>query len=93
MVLIYRDRGSSGTQLEVVSGSLVIGHVRKLVLSVVANKEARWGWHFSLTCGPPGLQHHGHADTLEHAKAAFGRNWKAWVEAAGIAKRMTPTEE
>ena len=84
MPLTYRDRGTSGTQLEIISGTLVIGHVRKMTLSVVASSEARWSWDFTMAAGPPGFQQHGAADTCEEAKANVERHWKAWLEAAGL---------
>ncbi len=89
MSLIYRDRGTSGTQLEIISGELVVGHVRKMVLSVVAGGEARWSWNFTMTIGPPGYQQHGNADTCEEAKAAVERYWQAWITAAGLTRQSS----
>lgn len=87
MPLIYRDLGTSGTQLEIISGALVIGHVRKMTLSVVASSEARNSWHFKMAGGPPGFQQHGNADTCEEAKASVARHWQAWLTAAGLDER------
>ena len=84
MAVTYRDLGTSGTQLEIISSTLVIGHDRKNVLTVMASSEARWSWHFRMTGGPPGFQQHGDADTCEEAKAAVERNWQAWRTAAGL---------
>jgi hypothetical protein len=42
MPLVYRDRGTSGTQLDVMSGSLVVGTVYKAVTSVTAGQIATW---------------------------------------------------
>ena len=85
IALTYRDMGTSGTRLEIISGTLVIGHIRKMTLSVVANQEVRWSWQFVMMAGPPGFQQHGTADTCEETKAAVERHWQAWVKAAGLA--------
>ena len=71
MPLTYRDRGSSGTQLDIVSGDLVIGTVWKATLSVTAGQAVEWRWTFRITAGPIGFQHHGIADDLATAKAAI----------------------
>jgi hypothetical protein len=72
MPLVYRDKGQSqsGTIFEVVSGWLTIAHVRKDILSPMAGRQVSWRWDFSLNTGPAGFEYHGHADTLEDAKAA-----------------------
>ena len=82
--LEYRDMGTSGPRLEIISGTLVIGHIRKLTLSVMASHEERWSWHFVMMAGPPGFQQHGTADTCEEAKAGAERHWEAWLKAAGL---------
>jgi hypothetical protein len=87
MALIFRDKGTSGTQIEVLSGDLGIAHIGKEVLSVVARHAVRWRWSFAIMVGPPGFQPHGHADTFEAAKASVERNWQAWLAAAGLSGR------
>lgn len=59
MPLNYRDLGTFGTQLEIISGTLVVSHVQKMVLSGMVSSEARWNWHFRMTGGPLGFQQHG----------------------------------
>jgi hypothetical protein len=46
MPLTYRDRGASGTQLDIVSGNDVIGNLWKNVLSVTAGQAVHWSWTF-----------------------------------------------
>jgi hypothetical protein len=84
MPLVYRDKGTSGTQLEVLSGELPIARISKNVLSIVASHAVQWSWDFQLTAAPPGFQHHGHADDFEGAKAGVERNWQLWLTAAGL---------
>ena len=86
MALIFRDRGTSGTQIAVFSNGLQIAHIGKEVLSVVASHAVRWRWSFAIMVGPPGFQPHGHADTFEAAKASVERNWQAWLTAAGLSE-------
>ena len=68
MALIFRDKGTSGTQIEVLSGDLRIAHIGKEVLSIVASHAVRWRWSFAIMVGPPGFQPHGHADTFADQK-------------------------
>jgi len=83
MPLTYRDKGTSGTQLDVLSGDEVIAFLWKNVLSVMAQQDADWRWTFH--SGPTkGQRAHGSADTCEEAKAAIERNWNAWLQAAGL---------
>ena len=86
MPLTYRDRGSSGTQLTIISGTAVVGSLWKAVLSVTAGEEARWhwSWHAGPASGP---QADGTADTAEQAKARLEAQWRAWLEAAGLIDR------
>ena len=83
-MLVYRDKGTSGTQISVRSGDLVIAHIGKRVLTPLAGQEVHWQWTFSLHAAPSGFEHSGHADTFEDAKAAVERNWQAWLKAAGL---------
>lgn len=83
--LVYLDKGTSGTQLAVMSGELAIGFISKGVLSVVAGRAVCWHWTLYLSAAPRGFQHHGNADTLEEAKAQVEKNWQLWCAAAGLA--------
>lgn len=84
MPLSYRDKGTSGTQLEVISGTLVIGSVRKEVLSAAAGQGMLWRWTLYVSAAPPGFQHHGMADTCDQAKAELESSWMMWVQAARL---------
>jgi len=82
MTLTYRDRGTSGTQLEVLCGDLVIANVYRAALSLAASQAPYRCWTFS--AGPPGFEHHGKAATREIACLAVERNWEAWLATAGL---------
>lgn len=83
MPLTYRDRGTSGTQLDVMSGTEVIAGPRKQPLSLMGDPFHQWRWTFNT--GPterPAT--HGSAATIEAAKAAIERDWQSWLKAAGL---------
>jgi hypothetical protein len=82
MPITYRDRGISGTQLDVLSGDLVIGTVYKI--SAGAGRVERWSWTFTITAAPAGFAHRGNAQSLDEAKLGIERNWKDWMKAAGL---------
>jgi hypothetical protein len=84
MPLTYRDRQSTGTQWDVLSGELVIGGIVKGSLSLAADRDTPWAWHFRLHVAPPGFAMHGVAVTLDEAKADMESNWQLWVTAAGL---------
>jgi hypothetical protein len=84
MRLTYLDRGSSGTQWDVLWGGLVIGSIGKGALSLAADRETPWTWHFRLRVARPGFVMHGVSVTLDDAKVAMERNWQRWPEAAGL---------
>ena len=87
MPLTYRDRGSSGTQLDIVAGSLVIGTLWKVGHGVSAARAADWRWTFHLTAGPPGFRHDGSAGSIEAAKSKIAEDWTAWLRAAELEER------
>ena len=87
MPLTYRNRGTSGTQLDIVSGDLVIGSLWKGVLSAMTGGAVDWRWTFHITAGPPGFQHHGSAADMTIAKCVIEENWTAWLKTAGLAER------
>jgi hypothetical protein len=70
MPLTYRDRGTSGTQLDIMSGNEVIGSLWKAVLSATTGGAARWHWTWHAGPGS-GPQQHGTADSADEAKAAI----------------------
>ena len=87
MTLTYRDKGSSGTQLEVLSGTVVVARLWKAVLSRMADQDARWSWTWE---SGPTLEHrHGTADTIEEAKAILELQWLTWLKAAGLRERRS----
>ena len=82
MPLIYRDKGTSGTQIDVLSNNLRIAHISKNALRPTRKGE-RWHWNFTTTVGPVGFQFHGDAETLDAAVVAIERNWQLWLTVAG----------
>jgi len=84
MPLTYRNRGSGGTQWDVLSGELVIGNINKGALSLSASQDTPWTWHFALHVAPPGFVMHGASATLNEAKADMERNWQRWLAAAKL---------
>jgi hypothetical protein len=87
MPISYRDRGSSGTQLDIICGELVIGTLWKATLSSMASQPIQWRWTFHITAGPPGFQHHGNAADITIAKCMIEEGWEAWLKAAGLTER------
>jgi hypothetical protein len=86
MPLTFRDRGTSGTQLDIVSGNAVVGRLWKAVLSATTGGDVRWSWTWE--SGPAlGSQRHGTADTLDDAKATLKAQWSAWLDAAGLTEK------
>jgi hypothetical protein len=86
MPLVYRDRGEakSGTQLDVMSGIVVVCSLRKNSLSGLAKIE-RWNWSWRIkTEQPPGWAIHGSADTKAQATEFIERQWQEWLSAAGL---------
>jgi hypothetical protein len=84
MPLTYRDRSKSGTQWDVMSGGLVIGSINKGALSLSANHETPWTWHFGLHVAPREFVMHGASATLDEAKTDMERNWQQWLSAAKL---------
>ena len=80
MPLTYFDRGTSGTQLDIISDRAIVGQLWKAVASVAAGATPHWAW--SWHAGPAkGPQQHGTAETVEAAKAKIEEQWRAWLEA------------
>lgn len=82
--LAYRDKGTSGTQLEALSGTVPIGRVSKQKFSITAGGAEYWDWHFALTAGLPGHRLGGRADDMAGAKAALEATWRDWLAAAAL---------
>ena len=83
MPLTYRDRSTSGTQLDVLSGTVAVCSLWKAVLSTDTRGE-RWEWSWRISNGPPGFFPYGHADTKPEAQAVLESTWQAWLDAAGL---------
>ena len=83
MNLTYRDRGTSGTQLDVMSGTVVVCSLRKAMMSTSTRSE-RWEWTWYIDKGPAGFSIHGSADTKPQARAVLESMWTAWLAAAGL---------
>ena len=86
MPLKYVDRGSSGTQLDIVSNAKTLGRLWKAVMSVSSGGGVQWvwTWHAGPASGP---QQHGTADSKEAAVAQIEEQWRAWLEAAGLVEK------
>ena len=73
MPLTYRDRGSSGTQLEVVSGDLAVGSLRRDFRSSMSGGDEVWHWTLYVGCHPGRklevFREHGAGDSRETAQA------------------------
>ena len=86
MPLTYRDRGTSGTQLDIISGKAVVGFLWKAALSRIGNRDAHWAWAWH--SGPASdSQQYDTADTIEAAKAKLEEQWRAWLDAAGLVEK------
>jgi hypothetical protein len=86
MALTYRDRGTSGTQLDIMSSNAKIGFLWKAVLSSSAGGSIQWCWTWHAGPGT-GPQQHGSAGTMHDAREQVEAQWRAWLEAAGLAER------
>jgi hypothetical protein len=87
MTLSFRERGASGTQIDVVVGSLCIATLYKAKLLARASKDEPWRWTFFLTAAPPGFEHQGDAASLAEAKGRVAESWAVWIAAAGLEER------
>ncbi len=83
MPLTYRDRGQSGTQVDVLSGELVVATIYEVKQSSKDN-GANWKWTFFITVSPAGFEHRGEAATREIAISSVERVWKDWLKAAAL---------
>jgi hypothetical protein len=84
MPLTYRDRGTSNTQLDIMSGSVAIGRLGKDKFAVGVGDLESWSWTFCFDAGPPGYRRHGHAADLESSMEEIERVWQQWLDAAGL---------
>ena len=84
-ILILHDKGTSGTQVDVRSGALSVAHIGKEMFSNLIG-GARWRWYLKIDDNtvPPGCERRGDAESLDEAKAAVERNWRIWIDAAGL---------
>lgn len=83
MPLVYRDRGTSGTQFDIISGAAIVGNLWKAVTSVTSGGQVHWAWSWS--AGPAsGPRQHGTANSKEVVMARIEEQWRAWLQAAGL---------
>ena len=89
MALTFRDKGSSGTQIDVRTDSMSIGHIGKEMFSNLGGGGLRWRWYLKVDPNtvPPGCTRDAYAETFDEAKAAVERNWRIWLRAAGLMER------
>jgi hypothetical protein len=71
----------SQTVFDVVSGELVIGHIRK---ESPQGDRCRWSWRLDVTRPPTMVAMSGFADDREGAKAALTDNWSRWLAVARL---------
>jgi len=83
MPLTYRDRGTSGTQLDALSGSIAVCNLRKAMMSTDARGDL-WEWTWYIDKGPAGWRLHGRAESKPEAQAKIESDWQAWLTAAGL---------
>ena len=83
MTLTYRDRGTSGTQLDVLCGDIVIAVVYKGTLSATTGGDPYWNWTFYFTARPPGFELHGSAASREIACLAVERKLGSVADGGG----------
>lgn len=84
MPLTYRDRGTSGTQLDVLCGDVIVANVHKNWSTVMYKKDETWNWYMRQEYGPEGYQKNGSAQSLAEAKAHVEGMWTMWLKAAGL---------
>ena len=84
MKLTYRDRGTSATQLDVLSGEVRIATLWKNKFSILSGGGEDWRWTFTISAGPPGFEVHGGAVSKLEAIARLEGMWERWLESAGL---------
>jgi hypothetical protein len=86
---VFRDKGTSGTQIDVRSGSISVGHIGKEMFSEMAGGSPRWRWYLKIDhdAAPKGFVRDGYVDGLEQARASIEHNWQTWLKAAGLKER------
>jgi hypothetical protein len=83
MPLSYRDRGTSGTQLDVLSGTVVVCSLRK-AMNVDRHARRAMGVDLVNRQRAGRFSIHGSADTKPQAQAVLESMWTAWLAAAGL---------
>jgi hypothetical protein len=86
MPLTYRDRGFSGTQIDVMSGEVRIATLWKNKSRTSSGRE-EWRWTFTMSAGPGAFAIQGEADSKADAQAAIAGTWERWVAAAGLIEK------
>ena len=87
MPLTYVDRQTSGTQLNVLCGTVIVANIHKDWSTVMYKTDERWNWSMKQERGPKGYQVSGSANSLDEAKAFVERMWTMWLDAAGLVEK------
>jgi hypothetical protein len=87
MPLIYRDRGPSGIQIDVMSGVVRIATLWKHAARGSNAEGEDWRWSFTMSVGPPGFEAHGREVSRVKAQYELERIWLRWVHDAGLAEQ------
>jgi hypothetical protein len=89
MPLTFVPKGAFNSHFEVWAGTFAIGRISRVALPSGHTRE--WRWYLTISAAPPGLQREGTAQSVELAKGAAEQCWRAWVEAAGLTERSSPS--
>jgi hypothetical protein len=86
MPLTYRDRGTSGTQLDIVGGSATVGKLWKAVLSSSSGGSVQWCWTWHAGPGT-GPEQHGTASNMHDARTLIETQWDVWLLATDLIEK------
>jgi hypothetical protein len=87
MTLTYRDRRTSGTQLDVMSGEIRVATLWNNKFAAKAGDGETWKWSWTLSAGPPMFEVHGTANSKYEAQAVIEGEWRRWFDAAGLREK------
>jgi hypothetical protein len=87
MTLIYRDRGTSGIQLDVMAGEIRVATLWNNKFAAKAGGGETWKWSWTLSAGPPMFEVHGTANSKHEAQAVIEGEWRRWFDAAGLREK------
>lgn len=88
MPLTYKDRGTSGTHLEVRIGDLAIGSLKMDFKSSMSGDDETWLWSLYVGTHPgsllPGYRTYGSGKSREAAQEELEAMWALWLSASGL---------